>query len=562
MHTPFQPAVQHFVSILLASVLVSVGGCAHTLTIPRPSPGAPGAPLPPLEPAFLEAPLVASVRETLRALEAQVPSVLDTGGAFRSLGPFPVGVRYTVRRLPFHFEAREGALHAETVLELSAEACGGVPLGISLPLLGNGCVPVADCGVHERPRRVIVATDTFVRLDPSWRVVAETRPASPVIVDRCELTPFRVDVSGFVAQLVAQEVARATASLDRDIALRGDLRPLGERLWAELQRPVDLGEGFWLRLSPEFVTAGPIALDPEELRTRVGVVARPRVGVGLAHAGAATPLPPLVEGVAGGRGFRMALDVDVSFEEATRLVGEEFRGRTMELEGHRVLLRDLRVSGHGGALLFLVDVRFEDGVFAGQTGTVHLTGLPVYDTARGELTVGALDYTLETRSALVAVGEWFLRSSLRRQLAERARFPLGARIARLRASAERALSRELVPGTRLEGRLGTVTPQGAMVSSTGVTLRVLVDGEVRVVQDTNVLGLTAMGHGATVDDNGGVFAPTALSPRGATGLLRRIEKEPWGRGSSPLGSTGGWCRGPWCGGFVWPRGGGCGPPWG
>jgi hypothetical protein len=147
--------------------------------------------------------------------------------------------------------------------------------------------------------------------------------------------------------------------------------------------------------------------------------------------------------------------------------------------------------GNGGALMFLVGVRFEDGAFAGQEATVHLVGLPDYDAARSELTVRELDYTLETRSALVEAGEWFLRSSLRRQLAERARFPLGERIARLRASAERALTRTLAEGTRMEGRLGTVSPQGAFVTAQGVTLRVLIEGTARVTQDVGALGLTA-----------------------------------------------------------------------
>ncbi len=471
--------------------LAALAACAHTLNVPQPAPGGPGAPLPPLAPARLEAPLAADVRDTLRTLDAQVPRTIDTGGEFRSVGPIPVGVRYTVRRAPFRFEARDGALHAETTLELSAEACGGAPLGLPIPLLGGACVPIADCGVHERPRRVIVATDTFVRLDPSWRLIAETRPAPPVIVDRCELTPFRVDVSGFVANVVAQEVAQATARLDQDITARGDLRALGQRLWSELQAPVDLGDGFWMSLAPEAVTAGPVTLDPAVARTSVGVIARPHVVAGGRPQVTPLPLPGLVAGVGGGEGFRLALDASVGFEEVTALVAQEFRGRPMELEGHRVLVRDVRVTGNGGALMFLVGVRFEDGAFAGQEATVHLVGLPDYDAARSELTVRELDYTLETRSALVEAGEWFLRSSLRRQLAARARFPLGERIARLRASAGRALTRTLAEGTRMEGRLGAVSPQGAFVTAQGVTLRVLIEGTARVTQDVGALGLTA-----------------------------------------------------------------------
>ncbi len=487
-------------NLCLSLCAAALAACAHTLHVPSPAPGGPGAPLPPLAPSRIEVPLSADVRETLRALDAQVPSVIDTGGAFRPLGALPASVRYTVRRAPFRFEARGGVLHAETVLALSAEACAAAPMGIPIPFLGgllggggggNGaCVPIASCGVGEAPRRIVVATDTTVRLDPSWRLVAETVPAAPRVIDPCALTPMRIDVSGFVVDLVAQHVAQATQQLDRDITARGDLRAVGERMWAQLNDPIELGDGFWMSLEPEAVYAGPLALDPTTASTTVGVAARPHVVAGARPAAVARPLPPLMEGAAQGGGFRVTFDAAVGFDEVTRLVAEHFRGTTMTLEGHRVLVRDVHVSGNGAALLFLVAVRFEDGAFAGQEATVHLAGLPDYDAARGDLVVRDLDYTLETRSALVEFGEWFLRGGLRDALARQARFPLGDRIARLRANAERALTRELAPGTRLAGTLSAVQPQGAFVTEHGVTLRVVAEGSARVTQEVGALGLT------------------------------------------------------------------------
>jgi Domain of unknown function (DUF4403) len=478
--------------LVVASALAA---CAHTLNVPQPAMGGPGAPLPPLEASRLDVPLSADVRETLRALDAQVPSVIDTGGQFRNLGALPISVRYSVRRGPFRFEARDGVLHAESVLELSAEACPAAPLGLPIPFLSSGsgvCQALASCGVGESPRRVVIATNTSLRFDPSWRLVAETVPEAPRVIDPCALTPLRIDVSGFIAGLVAEQVAQATAQLDRDITERGDLRPTGERLWAGLVAPIDLGEGFWMSLDPEAVYAGPLVLDPAVVRASVGISARPHVVAGAPTQSAPRPLPPLLprEANAGRDGFRVTFDAAVGFDEVTRLVAQEFRGRTMSLEGHNVLVRDIHVSGSGAALLFLVDVRFEDGAFAGQSATVHLAGLPDYDAARGDLVVRDLDYTLETRSALVEFGEWFLRSGLRNDLAARARFPLGERIARLRTNAERALSRELAPGTRLEGHLSAVTPQGATVTAEGVTLRVAAEGTARVTQDVTSLGLT------------------------------------------------------------------------
>lgn len=469
--------------VLALALALAPLGCGHTLRVPTPSAGGPGARLPPPIASRIDAPVDADLGETLRALESQVPCEVGTDGQFRSVGPFPASVRYTARRGPFRFTPRQGGLHAEATLEFSAEACVGASLGLPIPFLGGGCAPVGSCGTNgESPRRVIIATDTTVRLDPSWRLVAETVAAPPQLLDRCELTPFHIDVSGVIAQVVSQEVRAATARLDAEVNARGDLRRVADPLWRSLFDPIDLGEGAWLSLSPEAVGVSSLSLDASRARANVQVTARPVVTVGARPSTAPSPLPPITQAAGPAEGFRMSFDATVRWDEVTRMVAARFRGQTLTLEGHRVLVRDIRAVPHGHALMFLVDARFEDGTFAGQTATVHLAGLPVYDPARRELTVRELDYSLETRSAMLEFGEWFLRGSLREQIAAQARFPLGERLDRVRASAAGALSRELAPGTRMEGSLGDVRPEGAYVTPEGVTLRVVAEGRVSITQ--------------------------------------------------------------------------------
>jgi hypothetical protein len=429
--------------------------------------------LPALAPSRIEAPLVAELRSTLEGLESSVPTRFDTGGQFRMTAPSPVGVRYTAQRTPFRFESRAGALHAETTLSLGAEACVGATLGIALPLIGAPCQPVGSCGVDEAPRQVVISTDTTVGIDPSWRLVSQTRPGAVEMRQRCLLSAFHFDVSDYVARFASEEVARATAQMDRRLAEHGDLRPRAEAFWTALQEPIALGEGFWLVLQPEAVHAGAFTLDPATVRTTVGV-------------------PALQEGTSQGEGFRMTFDAQVSFADATALVAQAFRGRTLTLEGHQVLVRDIRVEGSGSALLFAIQLRFQSGVLADEEGTVYLAGLPDYDTTRGALVVRNVDYTMETRSVLMRLGEWLLRGSLREAVARQAVFPMAERLERLRRSAEAALSRTLAPGTQLHGRLSAVRPQGAWVVPGGVVLRVVADGSAEITQDLSSLGLT--GH--------------------------------------------------------------------
>lgn len=466
-------------------------GCAHTLRIPRPPAEGPGAALPALPAASIDLPLRADIRGTLRSLETLVPAVFDTDGRFQMIGPTPVGVRYRVQRAPFRFEARGGVVHSEATLSITAEGCVGAPLGLPIPFMPS-CQVVASCGINEAPREVVVSADTTLGLDASWHIVSHTVPAPPVFRDRCELTMFHVDVTDFVANFVAQQVAAATQRMDATVAQHGDLTPRARELWSTLSAPMDLGEGFWLTLSPQRVSAAPFALTTESASTRVGILARPVVTSGPRPTPAATALPPLDPAPAGQQGdrFSLTLDARVSFAETTALVAQEFRGRVMELEGHHALVREVRVRGNGGALLFELEVTFQDGPFDGTPATLYLAGLPAYDAAREALVVRDLDYTLDTRNTLLQAGDWLLRGSLRDGLARRAVFPLGDRLRRLRDSAQRALTRPLGGGSTMRGELTTLRPVGAFVVDDGVVVRAETEGRAEVTQDLTNLDLT------------------------------------------------------------------------
>ena len=465
-------------------------GCAHTLQIPQPPRGGPGAVLPPLPSASIQLPLRADIHETLRSLEQLVPAVFDTDGRFQMIGPTPVGVRYRVQRAPFRFEPRAGAVHVETTLAITAEACLGAPLGLPIPFMPS-CQVVASCGVNEAPRQVIVSADTTIRLDSSWHIVSQTVPNTPVFRDRCELTMFHVDVTDFAADFVAQQVAAATRRMDATVNEHGDLTARAQELWSTLNTPMDLGDGFWLTLSPQRVFAAPFALTTETASTRVGIVAQPAVTSGPRPNPSISALPSLDPAPASAEGdhFALTLDARVTFAETTALVAQEFRGRVMELEGRHALVREVRVRGNGGALVFELDITFQDGVFAGTPATLYLAGLPDYDTAREALVVRDLDYTLDTRNTLLQAGDWLLRGSLREGLSRRAVFPLGDRIRRLRDSAQRALTRSLGGGSAMRGELTTLQPVGAFVVDGGIVVRVQTAGRAEITQDLSNLDL-------------------------------------------------------------------------
>jgi hypothetical protein len=468
--------------------------CVRSLNIPRPSGGL-GGPPPPLPVSRIDLPISVGLAAALAQMEAQVPVDIDRMGQWTPVAGTPVSVRYRVHRTPFAFSVRNGALHAESTLGVSAEAC------LTAPLVGalTGCQPVASCGIGEAPRQVVVSVDTSLRLDPQWRLVAETRAGEPVFRDRCQVTMFRIDVTDQIAGIVSTHVAEAARGVDAMIAQRGDLRPHAETLWRALQDPVDLGEGFWLTVRPEAVRASPLAVDASSLRTVLAVAARPQVVSGARPTMTSSTLPTLGE-VEGESGFRVTLDAVVSFAEATRMLVSSLRGTTIDMNGQQVLVRDIRVEGRGGALLFAMDIRFASGQFMDTEGTVYLAGLPYYEANTGMIAVRQVDYTLETRNSLLRIGEWMNQGAIREALARRARWPISTRIEHLRQRASAGLERALGGGAMLHGRLDAVRPDGVYVTDAGIVLRVVADGRAEITQDVSaILGSGNGGSGSGGD---------------------------------------------------------------
>ena len=206
-------------------------------------------------------------------------------------------------------------------------------------------------------------------------------------------------------------------------------------------------------------------------RTRVVVGERPTV--------AARPLPPLRTVAGAQSGIRVPFNVELSYDEASRLLTENYGKRKYQ----NLAVDTIRLlPASNGKLGVEVNVDYRLSAFRKYRGLVMLEGTPVFDAATRTVSLEGLDYALDPkrRSVFVRIADKLAHDTLRRNLAEGARWSIAPQIAAIRAQIEKALARPLAPGVLLRGKVDDITPLAIGLRENALAIDVLATGSAEV----------------------------------------------------------------------------------
>lgn len=431
----------------LAAVLALVLQAACVQSVPSP-PKPAAAPQPPLDlPAsVLQLPVYVDLDLVRGILESKVPKVVDGEGDWERHGA--LGVQYRVERGPLDVSFRGGELQVDVPLRYRGKAC--VQLG---PL----CPQVASCGHDGEGLRALDLTlRTPLSLSKGWQLrtdIDETHRFQ----DPCRVSFLRVDVRKEIDDMLGRRLAPMLSALDGQLSMEAGLRSKAQAAWKRLQRPIEVSPGVWLVMEPEKARISQPRRSGDKVRFDLGVMARPRLVLGEEPRVEERPLPPLQEGRFPGESS-VHVEVQIPYEEATRMLRDLIVGRGVEAGGHHTVVRDVAVWGSGDGAVLRLDLETDRGFFRRVRGTVFIVGRPSYDAEAGVLSLEELDYSLETKNLPVQVAEVLLRPELLEILQQSARFDVGDYVDEARRVATQELGGEVAPGIRLSGALERVEP--------------------------------------------------------------------------------------------------------
>ncbi|HET7437783.1 MAG TPA: DUF4403 family protein [Thermoanaerobaculia bacterium] len=410
---------------------------------------------PAVEVSTFVVPIRANLTMLTKEVEARVPKTFK-----ETVNERGFDITYNVTRDPVRLQMIGAGLHASTVARYSLEVCRG-----------RVCI---SCGVNEPKRQAAITLHSAITWDPSWRLASTTKPLPLDFPTRC--APFGFDVTErFIAPIVRDQLAVAAKTIDKNTPAVTNLRATAQEVWSSLQTPMSIGARTWLVLEPQDVAIAPLRGSGLNVASALTLHARTRVVIGEKPVVAQRPLPALTVAAPSAGGVRVPFDLELSYPDATRLASDEFAGRSFDMKGQKLTVRDLHVApGSNGKLL--VDANID---YRSYHGIVRFEGAPVFDAATSSVTVPDLDYAL-TRGGFIKFADHFAHDTLRARLRENARFPIGTRLTTLRNDISRALTRPLAPGVALRAQANAIQPVSVTAASDAIVVRVIATGTAEV----------------------------------------------------------------------------------
>jgi hypothetical protein len=472
---PLLPACVVVTTIIVATLIVttlitSSCGTSATKVVATRESLSPAAEL-----SSLIVPVNASLAPLLPLLEARVPASMASKGEYELDRSGRFGVRYRIERDHINLNQQGLGLHATARIRYAVEGC----LRTWNPVTKNYSMwPCVSCGFGEPMREAIIHLQTRLGWDPDWRLRSTTTVQPVEFPNRCAVTALNVDITHWkVAPLIDGELRDLARSLDEMTPRTTSVRSSAQRIWTALEAPIDVGSRSWLIVDPVSFGMTPIAGNGMTIGSSLVLTARIRLVVGERPVLTVRPLPPL-HAAAGAGGLRIPISVEISYEEASRLVEAEIAGHTFRISGHDLRVESIRLAPSNGRLAIEAAIDYRGGGMRDYHGIVHLEGMPLYDPASASITIDDLEYSLDSRrrNPFVRLADRLAHEGVRASLAHNARFRIGPRLESSRRQISSGLNRPLATNLDLHGNVDRLEPTSIIVLPDRLSISVVATG--------------------------------------------------------------------------------------
>lgn len=426
-------------------------------------------------PSTIWVPVQVDLAPLLADLERELPDHVDAMGAWTMTAGDRVGLKYDVRRSPIALGLSGDTLTATATLDYEAMAC--VRIKKPWPLRGYICPSIASCGQGEPRRQMTVRISTRLGWAPRWHLTSQSR-AELAFPSRCELTAFRVDVTRHIERRIRAQLEQALGRLDARVREATDVREQAQRTWDALATPRQVEPSTWLLLTPEEVRAAPVDGAATTVRTALGLVARPVLRADR-PAAAPTPLPEIRLDPAQHE-FHVAVDVQLPFSDASRLLSQKVVGQTFQAAGRTVSVFEASVvRGEQRAAVVVLGLRLPP--LAGEEAEevrLRLWGWPSLDPTGTSVRIQDLEYALDDASIRLRQLDALAHQALREWLAQRAQWDMAPALGEARATLQKALECAQIEGLHLGSSVPALEVRGVSADAQGFTLALHAGGSV------------------------------------------------------------------------------------
>lgn len=303
-----------------------------------------------------------------------------------------------------------------------------------------------------------------------------------------EVGPVKIPIGSLIESVINSQVNEINKRLDTEITRQIKLKPQIENYWNQLQQPVLVEENYktYLQIKPEYVSLAPINSDGKNIFINIGVRSDFNLVSGEKPVlSQLKPLPKLQLNQKPDSTFHLFFGGELTYEYATELARNEFKGKTFEYENgkQKVTINDLKIFSNGDRLAMMLDVsgKVKNGIFSKKfKGVVYALGVPVYNAATQTVTVKNFDFDVKSKDVLVGATEWLFKGNFRKQIESRLSYPVKADLDRAKKMAQAALDNTSFGTIRLNGKIDKIEPVGVYIGERSLKVVIQSTGNLNV----------------------------------------------------------------------------------
>lgn len=323
-------------------------------------------------------------------------------------------------------------------------------------------------------------------MDPDWSVSTQTRADGYDWIKKpaFSIAGIQIPITGFVGKMIDKNLSSITATLDRQVRQKIDLRTPVLQVWNTVRQPYLLAAEYktWLLVSPQRIVIAPLRFDGNVIRTTIGIE-----GYTITTVGAKPVIKPVISlpdltviPQLTNTDFQVGLLSEISYSEAAQFAAHAFVGKTFAFSGNKynVSITNIDLYGQNDKLII------KAGLSGSITGNVYLRGQPYYDDKQKTISLKDLEYDFDTKNLLQRTANWLLHGTFANLLQKQLTIPVGPELDRLQQSVQNQLTNnQIATGVMLNGVLDEVRPDQVYLTPTALLAVVYAKGRVTVRVD-------------------------------------------------------------------------------
>jgi hypothetical protein len=284
----------------------------------------------------------------------------------------------------------------------------------------------------------------------------------------------------FIADRVIKSQQKViTESIDNEIKNQVELRKYVEEGWNAMHQPIQVYSNptAWLRIRPSAIFVTPLSGDKDYARAAIRIDGITETFVGTKPEMKLTNLPnaTYINNATGN--FTISLVNDMTYEEAGKIATQHIAGQTFSSSNGKKKVRIDSIYIYGGGDNLIVKTKVSGSI----TGFIYLKGKPTYDSISQTIYLKNLDYSIETKNAMVKTGSWMLKSTLTKRMQEALRYSLATDLIEIKKQANTYISNyNITKNVSVKANIMELDPKEIFVTKESIKAVIYATGSMRM----------------------------------------------------------------------------------